>query len=232
MEYKVRGTVMQVLDLKLNDGESVYTEKGGMSWMSPNITMQTNAKGGVLKGVGRLFSGESFFMTTYTSSGGPAELAFSSEFPGKILPMTLSEGKNIICQRDSFMVAEETVNLSVAFQKKLGAAIFGGEGFILQKLSGTGTAFLEVAGELTEYDLKPGQTLKVDPGHIAFFEESVKYNIGRIKGLKNMVFGGEGIFLADLEGPGKVWLQSMPLSKLAQKLSQYMIKAKTSMFNR
>ena len=232
MEYEIRGTVMQVLDLKLNSGESVYTEKGGMSWMSPDIAMTTNAKGGMLKGVGRLFSGESFFMTTYTSSANQSELVLSSEFPGKIVPMTLTEGKNIICQRDSFMVAEETVQLSVAFQKKLGAAIFGGEGFILQKLSGTGTAFLEVAGELTEYDLKPGQILKVDPGHIAFFEESVTYDINRIKGLKNMVFGGEGIFLATLEGPGKIWLQSMPLSKLAQKLSQYMIKANTSMFNK
>lgn len=232
MEYEIRGTVMQVLDLKLNSGESVYTEKGGMSWMSPDIAMSTDAKGGMLKGVGRLFSGESFFMTTYTNSGNPAELVFSSEFPGKIVPMTISEGKSIICQRDSFMVAEETVQLSVAFQKKLGAAIFGGEGFVLQKLSGSGTAFLEVAGELTEYDLKPGQILKVDPGHIAFFEESVKYDISRIKGLKNMVFGGEGLFLATLEGPGKIWLQSMPLSKLAQKLSQYMIKANTSMFKK
>jgi len=215
---------MQVVDMQLNDGESVFTEKGGMSWMSPNVEMKTNARGGVMKGLGRMFGGESMFMNTYTSTGGPAAISFSSEFPGKIVPMALTEGQSLICQKDSFMVAENSVSLSIEFQKKLGAAIFGGEGFIMQRVTGPGTVFLEIAGEITEYDLTDGQMLKIDPGHIAFFEPTVTYDLSRVKGLKNIFLGGEGLFLATLKGPGKIWLQSMPLSVLAKKLSVYMVK--------
>ncbi len=224
MEYQIRGTVLQIADIQLKEGESVYTEKGGMSWMSPNINMETNTKGGLMKGLGRVIGGESLFMTTYTCASGTGMISFASEFPGKIVPMHLKEGESIMCQRDSFMVAENGVDLKSEFQRKLGAGMFGGEGFILQRITGPGCVFLEVAGEITEYALKEGQQLKIDPGHIAFFEPTVKYDIERIKGVKNMIFGGEGLFLATMEGPGKIWLQSMPISNLAQKILPYVVK--------
>ncbi|MEA3229632.1 MAG: TIGR00266 family protein [archaeon] len=224
MDYKIRGTVLQVVDIQLAQNESVYTEKGGMSWMGPEIRMKTNTKGGLTKGLGRMLSGESLFMTTYTCEAGSGSISFSSEFPGKIMPMQLKDGESIICQRDSFMVAENTVSLNIEFRKKLGAGLFGGEGFFLQRITGPGTAFLEVAGELTEYTLNEGQIFKIDPGHIAFFEPAVKYDIVTVGGVKNVLFGGEGLFLATLQGPGKIWLQSMPLANLARKLNPYMIK--------
>ncbi|MCK5322363.1 MAG: TIGR00266 family protein [Candidatus Aenigmarchaeota archaeon] len=224
MNYQIRGTVLQVADIQLSENESVYTEKGGMSWMSPNIKMETNTKGGLLKGVGRMFAGESLFMTTYTCTSGTGMISFSSEFPGKIIPMQLKEGQTIICQKDSFMVAQNSVTLAVEFQKKFGAGLFGGEGFILQKITGPGTALLEIAGEVTEYTLSEGQTLKINPGHIAFFDPTVKYSITKVKGIKNVFFGGEGLFLATIEGPGKVWLQSMPIANFARKISRYITK--------
>ncbi len=224
MQYQIRGTTLQVADVQFQQGESVFTESGGMSWMSPNIDMQTNTHGGLLKGLGRTFSGESLFMTTYTCKEGQGIIAFASEFPGKIIPLQLQQGQELICQKDAFMFAESSVNLAVHFRKKLGAGFFGGEGFILQKLTGPGQAFLEVAGEITEYNLQPGQMFKIDPGHIAAFDPSVNYSITRVKGFKNMFFGGEGIFLATLEGPGRIWLQSMPLANLARKLSIFMPK--------
>ena len=150
MEYQIRGTVLQVVDFQLQAGESVYTEKGGMSWMSPNINMETNTKGGLMKGLGRMIGGESMFMTTYTCASGTGMISFSSEFPGKIVPMQLKQGESIMCQRDSFMVAENGVELSSEFQKKLGKALFGGEGFVLQRITGPGNVFLEVAGAITE----------------------------------------------------------------------------------
>ncbi|MCK5234709.1 MAG: TIGR00266 family protein [Candidatus Aenigmarchaeota archaeon] len=221
MDYKIRGTVLQIVDIELAENESIYTEKGGMSWMSPNIKMETNTKGGLLKGFGRMVSGESLFMTTYNCTSGTGSISFSSEFPGKIVPMKLKDGESIICQRDSFMVAENGVSLNIELRKKLGAGLFGGEGFIMQKVTGPGTAFLEIAGEITEYTLEKGQQLKIDPGHIAFFEPTVNYDITRVEGVKNILFGGEGLFLATLEGPGKVWLQSMPIANLARKISKY-----------
>ncbi|MFP4112255.1 MAG: TIGR00266 family protein [Candidatus Woesearchaeota archaeon] len=222
MNYKIRGTTLQIADIQLSANESIYTERGGMSWMSDNIKMETNMKGGLGKGIMRAFSGESMFLTTYTCESGQGLISFANEFPGKIVPMKLGETHSIICQKDSFMVAENTVKLDIHFQKKFGAGLFGGEGFIMQKISGTGTAFLEVAGEITEYVLNPGQILKVDPGHIAFMQASVEYDIVSVKGFKNVFFGGEGLFLAELKGPGKVWLQSMPISNLAMKLAKYM----------
>jgi len=218
MQYDIRGTVMQTVDVWLEAGESVYTEKGGMAWMSPNIAMETSGKGGLLKGLGRMMSGESFFLTTYTCTEGRGLVAFASEFPGKVLPFRLEQGQSIICQKDAFMVAESGVELSMHFRKKLGAGFFGGEGFILQKLTGPGTVFVEIAGEITEYDLKDGQTLKIDQGHLAIMEPTVEFDITRVKGLKNILFSGEGLFLATLKGPGKVWLQSMPMANLVNKI--------------
>jgi len=219
VQYDIRGDVMQTVDIWLEAGESVYTESGGMAWMSPNVEMQTGAKGGVLKGLGRMLARESFFLTTYACAEGRGLVAFASEFPGKVLPFKLQEGESIICQKDAFMCAESGVELSMHFRKKLGAGFFGGEGFILQKLTGPGTAFVEISGELTEYELKEEQTLKVDQGHIAIMEPTVDFDITRVKGLKNIFFSGEGLFLATVKGPGKVWLQSMPLANLANKIA-------------
>jgi len=218
MEYDIRGTVMQTVDIWLEKGESVYTERGGMAWMSPNIAMETSGKGGILKGLGRMMAGESFFLTSYTCQDGRGLVAFASEFPGKVLPFELQEGQSIICQKDAFMVAQSGVDLSMHFRKKLGAGFFGGEGFILQKLTGPGTVFVEIAGEITEYDLKEGQTLKIDQGHLAIMDPTVEFDITRVHGLKNIFFSGEGLFLATLKGPGKVWLQSMPLANLVNKI--------------
>ncbi len=222
MEYEIRGTTLQVADIELASGESVYTESGGMAWMSPNIDMSTDTRGGLMKGLSRMVSGESLFMTTYTCARGTGLISFANEFPGRIIPHTLSEGQSLICQKDSFMAAEDSVTLEMHFRKKFGSGLFGGEGFILQRVAGPGTVFTEIAGEVTEYDLSDGQTLKIDPGHIALFEPSVTYDITRVKGVKNIFFGGEGLFLATLSGPGKVWLQSMPIANLAAKLRYYM----------
>jgi uncharacterized protein (TIGR00266 family) len=218
VQYDIRGTTMQTVDVWLEAGESVYTESGGMAWMSPNIEMETSGKGGLLKGLGRKLSGESFFMTTYTCAEGQGMVCFAGEFPGKVLAFDLEDGQSIICQKDAFMAAESSVDLSMHFRKRLGAGFFGGEGFILQKLTGPGIVFVEIAGELTEYELKEGQTLKIDQGHLGIMEPTVDFDITRIKGLRNIFFSGEGLFLGTLRGPGKVWLQSMPLANLVNKI--------------
>ena len=222
MEYKILGTVMQTLDIHLQQGESVYTESGGMAWMQGSIAMDTSTRGGVMAGLGRALSGESLFMTTYTCNSPNGLVVFTPEVPGKVLDIQLAPGQTLICQKDAFMCAEDSVKLEMHFRKKLGAGLFGGEGFILQKITGPGTAFIEIPGEVREYELQAGAVMQVDPGHIAMFEPSVTYDISRVKGLKNIFFSGEGLFLASLKGPGKIWLQSLPLSNLAAKLARYM----------
>ena len=222
MKYEIHGSTLQTLDIYLSQGESLFTESGGMAWMTGDVEMSTNTRGGLMKGLARSLAGESLFLTTYTCQGSGALITFTPEAPGSIIPVELQAGESRICQKDSFMVAESTVDLEVHFRKKLGAGIFGGEGFILQKLTGPGTAWAEIAGEVRSYNLKPGQTMRVDPGHIAMYEPSVSYDITRVKGARNILFGGEGLFLATLTGPGKVWLQSLPLSNLASTLSRYL----------
>ena len=221
MDFEIRGDNLQVLEVNMEAGDSVYTESGGMAWMSENISMNTNSQGGFMKGIGRMFSGESFFMTTYSANGDGESIAFAPEFPGKIIHRDMEAGEDIIAQRDAFMCAASSVELEMHFRKKLGAGLFGGEGFIMQKIKGPGDVFFELAGEIVEYDLERGQTMKVDPGHVGLFESTVDMDISRVKGVKNMFFGGEGLFLATLTGPGRVWLQSMPLMNLAAKLSHY-----------
>jgi len=210
---------MQTVDVSLEAGQAVYTESGGMAWMSSNIDMETSGKGGVLKGFGRMMAGESFFLTTYKCSRGKALVTFASEFPGKILPVELGEDQSIICQKDAFMCAEPTVSLELHLRKKLGVGFFGGEGFIMQRLTGPGIVFLEIAGELTKYELKERQTLKIDQTHLAAMDPTVEFDITRVKGVKNIFFSGEGLFLATVKGPGRVWLQSMPLANIAQKIA-------------
>ena len=221
MKHTIRGTTLPILDVQLEEGESMYTESGGMAWMSTNIEMETNTRGGFMKGLARALSGESLFMTNYKCTKGTGVVSFCTEMPGQIVPMKLSSGKEIICQRDAFMAGTEGTDIKMEFVKKLGAGFFGGEGFFLQRLSGEGTIYLELSGEITEYDLKKGQTLRVDPGYIGAFEPTINYDIERVKGFKNMLFGGEGLFHATITGPGKVWLQSMPLANLAKKIAKY-----------
>jgi uncharacterized protein (TIGR00266 family) len=183
--------------------------------------MQTKLKGGLMKGIRRRLAGESIFMTNFACQDGIGTITFASEFPGKILTLDMSKIKEIICQKDAFLCAQETVNMDMIFRKKLGAGLFGGEGFILQKLTGKGLAFVEISGEVIEYNLKKGQTIRVDTGHLAIYEPQVDYDVQLMRGARNILFGGEGLFLATLKGPGKVWLQSMPIKKLAAKISAY-----------
>lgn len=219
MEYTIRGDVMPVLQIRLRKGEAIYTESGGMSWMTEGVAMKTSGRGGLGKMIGRALSGESLFLTTYTAETDNVAIAFTPEAMGRIIPMQLEAGRTIIVQKDAFMCAEDSVDMAMHFRKKLGAGLFGGEGFILQKLTGPGVVFAEIIGDVAEYELRPGQKLKVDPGHLAMYEPTVNYDIQMVKGVKNILFGGEGLFLATLVGPGKVWLQTMPISNLAHKIA-------------
>lgn len=221
MEYRIDGEDMPSLEIKLKQSESVYTESGGMAWMRGNIDMQTEGSGGLGGMLGRALAGESMFLTTYTCLGTSVVITFTPESPGTIIPVELGAGESIIAQKDAFMVGEKSVTLEMHFRKKFGAGLFGGEGFILQKLTGPGLVFVEIAGEVREYTLRDGEMMKVDSGHIAMYEPSVNYDIQRIQGVRNMLFGGEGLFLATLTGPGKIWLQTMPLSNLAGAIRRF-----------
>ncbi|MFP3902929.1 MAG: TIGR00266 family protein [Armatimonadota bacterium] len=225
MEYEIRGTVLPTLEVELNAGESVYTESGGMAWMTEGIDMNTNMKGGVLGGLKRMVSGESLFLVDYTATAPSAYITFTSEFPGNIIANPLKDGQELILQRDAFMCAESSVTLDMHFHKRLGAGLFGGEGFFLQRVTGPGIAFAELAGEITEYNLESGQTLKLDPGHLAMMDPTVDFNISMVKGIRNVFFGGEGLFLATVRGPGRVWLQSMPISNLVRRMIPYLPKS-------
>ncbi len=226
MEYKIIGSTLQAVILELDPGETVYSESGGMAWMSANIAMKTSTRGGGLGGMlKRAVSGESLFLVEYTSEGGKGFVSFASDFPGKIVPVTLGQGQQMICQKQAFLCAEKTVGLDIHFRRKLGAGLFGGEGFILQKLTGPGVAFVCLDGEIVEYTLAPGQVLKVDTGHIAMYEPTVTFDVEMMRGFSNILFGGEGLFLAVLRGPGRVWLQTMPTQNLAKAIAPYLIKS-------
>lgn len=214
MNYEIKGEPMPVVICNLNAGETMITEKGSMVWMSPNIEMQTSA-GGFGKAFGRMFSGESMFQNLYTAKGGPGMIAFASSFPGAIRAIEIGPGRSVVCQKSAFLASEQGVELSVFFQKKMGAGFFGGEGFIMQKVSGRGMAFLEVDGSAVEYDLAPGQQIIVDTGNLAMMDETCTIDIQSVKGVKNALFGGEGLFNTVVTGPGKVVLQTMPLSAFA-----------------
>ena len=224
MQYEVRGTVLQTVDVTLEAGETVYTQSGGMAWMTPNVEMSSEMKGGLLGALGRAVSGESLFLVNYSSTAGEGMVTFASSLPGKIVDFVLAEGQSVICQRGAFLAAEGSVKLEAHFHKRLGAGLFGGEGFFLQKLTGPGTAWTELDGEITEYDLTAEHHFLVDPGHLAVFEPTVSFDLQMVKGIKNMLLAGEGLFLASLRGPGKVWLQSMPLANLAQRLIPFLPK--------
>ena len=211
MRYEIKGEPMPVVICTLEDGESMITEKGSMVWMSNNMKMETHS-GGFGKALGKMFSGESIFSNTYTAVGGQGMIAFASSFPGSIRAIEIAPGKTIVAQKSAFLASTTGVDLSVHFQKKLGAGFFGGEGFIMQKLSGQGLAFVEIDGSAFEYELAAGQQLIVDTGYLVVADETVKIDVQSVKGVKNVLFGGEGLFNTVLTGPGKVTLQSMPMS--------------------
>ena len=221
MQYRIEGTPLPVVICNVEPGETLITEKGAMSWMSPNMKMETNA-GGFGKALGRMFSGESIFLNRYSAQGGPGEIAFATSFPGSIKAYDIAPGREIVAQKSSFLASEAGVELSVFFQKKIGSGLFGGEGFIMQKLSGHGTAFLEIDGSVVEYELGSGQSIIVDTGYLAAMDATCSMEIVTVPGLKNMVFGGEGVFNTVIHGPGKVLLQTMPINSVADALIPYL----------
>ncbi|MBQ6031044.1 MAG: TIGR00266 family protein, partial [Oscillospiraceae bacterium] len=210
MQYTILGNDLPVVTCNLAPGESMITERGSMSWMSPNMKMET-AAGGLGKAFGRMFSGEAIFQNIYTAQGGPGMIAFASSFPGSIRAVQITPGRDVIAQKAAFLASERSVELSVHFQKKLGAGFFGGEGFIMQRLSGSGIAFLEIDGAAIEYDLAPGQQMIVDTGYLAMMDATCSMDIQTVPGLKNKFFGGEGFFNTVITGPGRIVLQTMPI---------------------
>jgi uncharacterized protein (TIGR00266 family) len=221
MKYEIKGTPLPVVICNLDANETMITEKGSMSWMTPNMKMETTSNGGVGKALGRMFSGEALFQNRYTAEGGPGLIAFASSFPGQILPVQVQPGANVIVQKSAFLASQVGVVLSVHFQKKIGTGLFGGEGFIMQKLSGSGLAFVEIDGSVVDYTLQDGQSMLLDTGYLAMMDESVQMSIEAIKGVKNVVLGGEGIFNTKVTGPGRIWIQTMPISNVAGAISPY-----------
>ena len=221
IKYEIEGGHLPVVICHPEPGQVLCTEKGAMSWMSPNMKMETNAGGGIGKVFGRLFSGESIFMNEYSAQGSTGMIAFASSFPGSIIPYEVTPGNSIIVQKRGFLAMEKGLELSVYFQKRLGRGFFGGEGFIMQKISGNGIVFLEIDGHCKEYELGYGESIIVDTGYLAAMSETCTMEIQAVKGVKNALFGGEGLFHTRLTGPGKVYIQSMPISNMAAALEPY-----------
>ena len=217
MEYEISGGSFPIVICTLQKGETMKNETGAMAFMTSGMNMETNTGGGLLKGIGRALSGDTLFLNFFTAESDGEQIGFSACTPGKIIPIRLDESNSIIGQKNAFLAAEESVDVDIYFKDKLGTGIFGGEGFILQKFTGNGMVFLEVDGEVIEKDLEPGEVLLVDPGHIAAMDESINFDIERVQGAKNILFG-EGLFFSKLTGPGKVWIQTMPISKLAESI--------------
>jgi uncharacterized protein (TIGR00266 family) len=229
METKIIGTTMPVLELSMQSDEKVFAESGELSWMSMAMQMKTSTsaggqQGGFLGALGRAMAGGTLFMTEYTAVGGPGLLAFAAKLPGQILPVDIQPGQGYLVHRHGFMCATLGVQFSIGFQQRLGAGVFGGTGFRMQRLQGQGRAWVELHGEVVPYDLQPGNTLRVHPGHVGMFQESVKFDIVTVPGIQNVFFGGAGLFLAALTGPGRVWLQSMTMQHLAHAIQEYLPK--------
>ena len=221
MEYEIQGGAFPIVICTLQRGETMKNETGAMSFMTSEMKMETNTGGGLLKGLGRALSGDSIFLNFFTAQADNQKIGFSARTPGKIFPIKLDGTNTIIGQKNAFLAAEEGVDLDIYFRNKIGTGIFGGEGFVLQKFSGVGMAFIEIDGEVIERELAPGEQLLLDPGHLAAMDESVGFDIERVKGAKNILFG-EGLFFARLTGPGKVWIQTMPIRKLAQAIIPFL----------
>ena len=223
MKYNIIGEPLPVVICDMDPGEVMITESGAMSWMSPNMKMETTTGGGIGKALGRMFSGDTIFQNRYTAQGGPEQIAFASSFPGSIKAVEIAPGKELIVQKKSFLASESTVELSIFFQKKIGSGLFGGEGFIMQKLSGCGTAFVEIDGYAVEYNLQAGQSMVVDTGYLAAMDPTCSMEIVSVPGVKNMLFGGEGIFNTVVKGPGKVILQTMPVNAVAGAIQPFIV---------
>ena len=223
MEYKIIGTTMPVVEITLKRGEKLCSQSGAMKWMTRDIEMNTGMAGGLAGAFRRKLAGESAFLNYFTAHQDGAKVAFGHTFPGHILPVDV-DTQSVVCQKRAFLCSTEHVELNIAFQRRLGAGFFGGEGFIMQKISGNGTAFVEIDGECIEMDLAPGESIKVETGAVGMFQESVNFNIERVKGFTNVLFGGEGLFLTTLTGPGKVWLQTMPIQSMVAEMSGYLPK--------
>ncbi|MCQ2546845.1 MAG: TIGR00266 family protein [Clostridia bacterium] len=221
MKYEIKGDNLPVVICQLEAGETMVTEGGGMSWMSPNMQMETSSNGGARKAIGRMFAGESLFMNRYTAQGGPGMIAFASSFPGNIKAFEIGPGKELICQKHVFLAGTEGVTLSAYVNKKVKTGIFGGEGFVMQHISGEGTFFGEFDGSLIEYELEAGQQLVLDSGHLAAMTASCDLETVRIQGAKNVFLGGEGLFNTVVSGPGHVWVQTMPMPTVAGALQPY-----------
>ncbi|MEG0291485.1 MAG: TIGR00266 family protein [Anaerovoracaceae bacterium] len=215
MKFQITGTPLPVVICQVDANETMVTEGGAMAWMSPNMKMETTSSGGIGKALGRMFSGDSIFQNKYTAQGGNGEIAFASSFPGEIKAIEIAPGKEIVVQKRSFLASETGVELSIFFQKKIGSGLFGGEGFIMQKLSGNGTAFIEIDGSAVDYDLGPSDSMIIDTGYLAAMDATCSMEIVTVPGVKNMLLGGEGIFNTVVRGPGKVILQTMPINQVA-----------------
>ncbi len=222
MKYEIKGGTMPVAICTLEAGESLKTEKGAMSWMSPNMEMKTNAGGGLGRAFSRALSGESMFQNVYTAKGGTGTIAIASSFPGAILAIPITQSRGIVAQKKAFLAMETGVEMSLFFQKRFGAGLFGGEGFIMQKFSGNGIVFLEIDGSVVQYDLQPGESMLLDNGYLAAMDETVSIEIEKISGIGNVLFGGEGLFNTRVTGPGHIWLQTMPLSQMVSILQPYL----------
>lgn len=221
MRYEIKGDTLPVVICHLEAGERMITERGSMAWMSPNMKMETSTNGGLGKAFGRMFSGEAMFQNIYTAQGGNGLIAFASSFPGSIKAFEIGPGQEYIFQKKAFLAGEPVVNISVHFHKKVASGLFGGEGFILQKVSGNGIVFAEFDGHVVEYELQPGQQIVIDSGYLAAMSVTCQMDIQTVPGLKNIVFGGEGLFNTVITGPGHVWLQTMPISSVADSLRPY-----------
>lgn len=221
MRYQILGDTLPVVVCQLEGGEKMITESGSMAWMSPNMLMETSSNGGIGKALGRMFAGEKIFQNIYTAQGGEGMIAFASSFPGSIRAFEIGPGQEMIFQKSSFLAGEAGIELSVFFNKKFTSGLFGGEGFIMQRVSGRGIVFAEFDGHVVEYDLQPGQQIVVDTGYLAAMSATCTMEIRSVPGVKNMLLGGEGIFNTIINGPGRVWLQTMPLSNVAGVLRPY-----------
>jgi uncharacterized protein (TIGR00266 family) len=222
MRYDISGNVMQTVGIDLAPGETVYSQTATMAWMTQGVNMHTNTGGGLFAGIKRSLAGGTFFVTDFTGEYGGGHVAFAPRFPGTILARTLRPGESLICRKETFLVAEKSVGLELAWQQRIGSGFFGGAGFILQRVTGPGTVFLDLSGEVVSKRLAPGERLFVHAGHVGVHEPTVGFDIQLVPGFRNMLFGGEGLFLASLTGPGEVWLQSMPILNLAEEIARYM----------
>src|SRR6201987_1834963 len=226
MQNRIVGTTMPVLEFALDPNESIISEAGELSWMGASIQMTTHTQfaggGGIFVALKRVAGGGSLFMTEYRAVGAPGELAFATRVPGHILPVEVGPGRDYYLHRHGFLCATPQINIGVGFQQSLGAGIFGGDGFLLQHVTGQGIAWIELSGEVVTKDLAPGENLRVHPGHVGAFQSSVSFQITTVPGIKNMIFGSDGLFLASLTGPGRIWLQTLPISKLAHAIDRYL----------